>query len=110
VSSLASYLSALTPVEKKTEVAALPPRRWLDQERHNFLFRFFVEILQSLAAELGVLLEIVMRAVGHAVELAPAHGKEIFDIGSALGVGSQFVLFVLANAQVFLSNPVEPTP
>ena len=51
-------------VDKKSQGAAIRPRRWLDHERHNFLFRFFVEILQSLAAELGVLLEIVIRAVG----------------------------------------------
>ena len=47
-----------------------------------------------------VLLEVVIRAVGHAPQLAPAEGEQILKVRGGLGIEGQLLRVVVAQAQV----------
>ena len=68
--------------------------------RHEPFLGLIVEVAQVFAAELLVLLEVVIAAMGDAFQLAPAPGELVFHVAGADGVERQFFLVVLAQAQV----------
>ena len=59
-----------------------------------------VEVLELLAGELGVLGEVEVAAVGDPLELRPADGEEVFDVGGAGGVVGELIGVMGAQAQV----------
>ena len=56
-------------------------RRGLDHVRHVVLVGRLVEVLEPLPGVLGVLREVVVAAIGDALELAPAPREEELDVG-----------------------------
>src|SRR4029453_277972 len=71
---LAAHLLLAVGVGHEGEEGAVHARRRLHHEGHDVLLALLVEVGQRLAAELGVLLEVVVAAVGDAHQLAPADG------------------------------------
>src|SRR5206468_6736359 len=63
-----------------------------------------------LAAHLRVTAEIEVAAVGDALELRPAEGELVLDVGAPLGVVRQLVGSVLAQTQAFGPNAVALVP
>ena len=49
-----------------------------------------------------MLRQVVIGAVGHAPQLAPAEREEELEVGRRLGVEGQLLRFVVAQAQVFV--------
>ena len=103
---LALHLFLVVGVDEKRQRAAVGAGRRLDDEGNHLLLALLVEVFERLAAELGMLLQIEIGAVGDPFELAPTHRKQILDVGGALGVVRQLVFLMLAQAQVFLANAV----
>jgi hypothetical protein len=64
-----------------------------------------VEVLQSHPRGLGVLGEVVVAAVGDALELVPAPGVGELDVGGALGVVRQVLFGVLVQTQLLGAMP-----
>src|SRR5918996_608952 len=109
--------SLLTPdlflvigVDEKSQGRAIGSGRRLDNEGNDLLLALLIEIVQGPAAELRMLLEIKIRAVGDSFQFAPAHGKKIFDVGGALGIVRQLVFFMFAQANVLFMNAVVRVP
>ena len=61
--------------------------------------RLVVEVLQAVAAVRGVRLQVEVRAVGDAHQLAPAPRKAVLDVGGGLGVVRQLLVCVSAQPQ-----------
>ena len=61
---------------------------------------FFVEVREVLAAGLGVLFQVVIGAVGDALQFRPSPGEPVLNVVAVLGVMGQFVLAVAAQPQV----------
>src|SRR5215475_1705044 len=97
-------------VHQESESRTIRSRRGLDDIGNDLLLGLFVEILEGLAAELGVLFEIIVRAIGDSLELAPAHGEKILDIDTSFGIVGQFVRFMLALSNVLRSYAVTLIP
>ena len=48
-----------------------------------------------------MLLEVIVRAVGDAPQLAPAEREEVFKVRGRLGIEGELVLLVVAQAELF---------
>ncbi len=107
---LAANLLLTIGIGEEGQQGPVHARRGLDDVGDHVLFSLLVEVREGLAAELRVLLEVEVRAIGDAHELAPADGKVILDVGGALGVVGQLIGRVLAQAQVLLAEAVPPEP
>ena len=64
------------------------------------LVRLLVEVGHVLAGMILMLLQVVVRAVRNAPELAPAEREEELDIGRRLGVEGKLLLLMIAQAQI----------
>ena len=73
-------------------------------------FRSSSKYVSVFPLNLGVLLEVVVGAVGDPLELAPADGEPVLDVHGALGVVGQLVLAVLAEPQVLGPDAVALVP
>ena len=74
----------------------------LDDVGDIVLVLLLVEVGEILAGVLLVLLEVVVGAVGHAPQLAPAEGEHELEVGGGLGVEGQLLGLVVAQAEVLL--------
>ena len=72
---LAFDLFFVVGVHEERQCAAIRAGGRFDDVGNDFLFSLLVEVFQRLAAELGMLLEVVVGSIGDALELAPTHGK-----------------------------------
>src|SRR5262245_59309542 len=86
-----SDLFLVISVHQERESRTIRSRRGLNDIGNDLLFGLFVKIFESLAAELGVLFEIIVGAIGDSLELAPPHREEIFDVNASFGIVSEFV-------------------
>src|SRR5215510_12238725 len=109
-SLFSSDLFLVISVHQESQSRTIRSRRGLDDIGNDLLLGLFVEILEGLAAELGVLFEIIVRAIGDSLELAPAHGEKILDIDASFGIVGQFVRFMLALSNVLRSYAVALVP
>src|SRR5215510_6879520 len=109
-SLFSSDLFLVISVHQESQSRTIRSRRGLDDIGNDLLLGLFVEILEGLAAELGVLFEIIVRAIGDSLELAPAHGEKILNIGSPFGVMRQFIFLMLAETNIFLANAISRVP
>src|SRR5438105_6113359 len=85
-------------------------RRGLDHVGDDVRLPLLVEVGQRLAAPLCVLLQVVVGAVGDPLELAPADGEVILDVGGPLGVVGELVLLVFAQPQILGPQAVAAIP
>ena len=104
---------SLERLNKEGERGTVRPGGRLDHVGNDLLLRFLVEIVERLAAELGMLLEVVVGPVRNSFQFAPAHREEVLDIDAPLRVVSELVLCVVAQLKVLFSDavflvPVEP--
>ena len=83
-------------VHQERESRSIRSGRRFDDIGNDLLFAFFVEIFEGLAAEMGVLFQIVVRTIRDAFKLAPAHREEILDVDASFGIVCQLVLLMLA--------------
>jgi len=74
------------------------------------LLALLVEVGERLPAELGVLLEVEVGAVGDAHQLAPADREAVLHVGGAFGVVGQLVPRVLVQPQVVGLDAVAAEP
>ena len=74
----------------------------LDDIGDIVLVLLLVEVGEILAGVLLVLFEVVVGAVGHAPQLAPAEGEHELEVGGGLGVEGQLFGLVVAQAEVLL--------
>ena len=79
--------------------------RRLDHVGHVALVGGLVEVVELLARELGVLRQVVVGAVGDALELVPAPREEELHVGRAGGVVRQLVGVVRPQAQLVSGMP-----
>ena len=84
-----------------------------DHERQVPPFVFLVEVHEVLAAGLLVAAEVVVRAVGDPLQLAPPERELVLDVAGGLGVVRQLVGLVRADPELLLGHaelvvPVEP--
>ncbi len=84
--------------------------RWLDDVGDNMLVGLFIKVGHLPAAVFGVLPQIVIAAVGDALQLRPAHGEIVVDVVTFLGVMRQFFLAVGTQAQVILPDAETQIP
>ncbi len=68
--------------------------------RNEFLVGGGIEVFKRLARMLGMLGQVVIRAVGHAPKLAPAEREQVFEVGGRLGIERQLFGLMVAQAQV----------
>ena len=66
------------------------------------LVLFLVEIGEVLAGVLLMLLEVIIGAVGHAPELAPAEGEHKLKVRGGLGVEGELLRLVIPEAQILI--------
>ena len=90
----------LVGVDEEGERGAVGAGGRLDHVRDVALFGLLVEVLELLAAELGVLGEVEVAAVGDPLELRPADREEVLDVAGPRGVVGELVGVVGADAQV----------
>ena len=83
---------------------------WLDDVGIIPSLRVVVEVAEVLAAELCVLPEVEVGAVGDALELGPAPGKSVFDVVAVLRVVGQFVGAMAAEPEVLRANAEVDVP
>ena len=76
--------------------------RRLDDIGDIVLVLLLVEVREVLAGVLLVLAQVVVGAVRHAPQLAPAEGEEVFEVRGGLGVEGQLLGLVVPEAEVFL--------
>src|SRR5919108_1834653 len=103
---LSAHLFFVVCIDEKCEGCSISARGRLDHIRNDFLFALLVEIFQSLAAKLRVLFEVEVRTIRNPFQFAPAHRKEILNVGSALGVVRQLVFLMLAQTKVLCAHAV----
>ena len=87
--------------------------RGLDHVRHESLLAFLVEVAQVLAAELHVLVEVVIAPVSDPLQLADAEGERVLDVGRRRRVERQLLGIVVAQPepsrlQAEVHVPLEP--
>ena len=90
----------LVGVDEEGERGAVGAGGGLDHVRDVALFGLLVEVLELLAAELGVLGEVEVAAVGDPLELRPADREEVLDVAGARRVVGELVGVVRADPQV----------
>ena len=89
-------------VRKEGEHGPLRAERRLDNVRDIFFVCGGVGIFHIFPAFRGVLLQIVVRSVGNAPQLAPAERKIVFEVCRRFGVETKLLFGVVAQFQVFL--------
>src|SRR5689334_11188278 len=88
----ALHLLDLVGVDEEGEGGAVGTGGRLDHVRDVALFGLLVEVLELLAAELGVLGEVEVAAVGDPLQLRPADREEVLDVAGRRGVVGELVL------------------
>ena len=84
---------------EKRERGSIGAGGGLDDVGDEAFFFFLVEIAEVLAAEFHVLAQVVLAAVGDALELADSERKGVLDIGGGRRVESQLIGVVVAKAK-----------
>ncbi|GBU22605.1 hypothetical protein R80B4_02515 [Fibrobacteres bacterium R8-0-B4] len=97
-------------VDQERQRRPVRPRSRFYHIREVVRLSFVVKVRQILAAELRVLLQVIIRTVGDALKLAPAEREEVLHVNAGLGVVGELVLFVVAQAQVFRFDAVILVP
>ncbi len=97
---LTLYLVLVVSVDQEGERRAVGAGCRLDHVGKEALARVLVEVREVLAAVLRVLLQIEVAAVRDALELGPAEGELVLDVGAAARVVRELVRAVLAQPQV----------
>src|SRR3954447_18673144 len=96
---LAADLFLAVRVDEEGEGRAVRPGGGLDDPRDHVLAGRLVEVLELLTGRLRMPREVEVSAVVDALELLPAEREAIFDVDGLLGVVSQLVGRVLAQAE-----------
>ena len=81
---------------------ALHAQGGLDDVGDIALVLLLVEVGQVLAGGILMLGQVVVGAVGHAPQLAPAEGEEELEVGGGLGVEAQLLGVVVPESQVLV--------
>ena len=98
-------------VAEERERHAVAAERRLDDVRHIVLVRFLVEVRKILAGRLLMALEIVVRAVGNAPQLAPVGEREgIFDVSRGAGVERELRRLVVAQPEMLFLDAETQQP
>src|SRR5262249_25963649 len=93
------------------EEAAVDSDRGLDDVGDHPLLRRLVEVGEAPAAALLVGLQVVVAARRDALDLPPAEGVEVLDVGAGAGVVGELFLGVVAEPQVRRADAeVAPPP
>ena len=92
----------LVGLAKEGQRRAIRAKGRLDDIRNDLLARGRVEVFHALAGGRLVRLQVEIRAVSHAPELAPAEREEVFKVRRRLGVMRQLLRLVVAQAQVLV--------
>ncbi len=90
----------LVGVDQEGERGAVGAGGGLDHVRDVALFRLLVEVLELLAAELCVLFEVEVAAVGDPLQLRPADREEVLDVAGPGRVVGELVGVVGADPQM----------
>ena len=96
---LAADLLLAIGIDEERERRAVGAGRGLDDPRDDVLVGRLVEVLERLAARLGVARQVEVAAVVDALELLPAEREAVLDVDRLLGVVGELVRRVLAQAQ-----------
>src|SRR3954447_21179881 len=110
---LAAELVGVVGLAEQREDRAPDAGRGLDHVRDVALARLRVLPLELLARVLGVLGEVEVAAVGHALQLRPADRVQVLDVGRPARVVRELLGVVLAQAQALARDaqarvPVQP--
>src|SRR3954468_4543714 len=110
---LAAELVGVVGLAQQREDRAPDAGRRLDHVRDVALARLRVLPLELLARVLGVLGEVEVAAVGHALQLRPADRVQVLDVGRPARVVRELLGVVLAQAQALARDaqarvPVQP--
>src|SRR5687767_11286371 len=97
---LAPLLVLVEGVAEQREDRAAEAGGRLDHVREVALLGLRVDVLELLAAELLVLAQVEVAAVGDALELAPADRVEVLDVAGGARVVAQLIRVVGAQAQL----------
>ena len=87
----ARHLLLVEGVDHEGERAAVRARGGLDHVRDVALARRRVDVVELLARELGVTAEVVIRSIGDALQLRPAHREQVLDVARPGRVMGQLV-------------------
>ena len=91
----------LVGVDEEGEGGAVGAGGGLDHVRDVALLGALVEVLELLTAELGVLGEVEVAAVGDPLQLRPADREQVLDVARGRGVVGELVGVVGTDTQVF---------
>ena len=107
---LAAHLFFVVGVDHQRKEAAVHAHRRLDDVGQVPLLGLFVEVAEILAAELGVLLEIEVSAIGNPLQLLPAKGELVLHVEGRLGVVGQLIGPMGPQAQLLGPDPKGDVP
>ena len=89
-------------VHQHGQHAALHAQRRLHHIGDVALIRLGIEVGQILAGHGLVLGQVIVGAVGHAPQLAPAEGEQELEVRGGLGVEAQLLGIVVAQAEILI--------
>ena len=96
---LAAHLVFVVRIEQTGDHDPVNAGRRLDHIRQIALVGLRVQVGEILAGPLLVLPQVVVGAIGDALQLSPAEREEVLHVGGRLGVVGELVLVVRAQAQ-----------
>ncbi|MBA7632359.1 hypothetical protein ES703_39903 [subsurface metagenome] len=97
-------------ITEEGQHGAVHPGRWLNDKRHDVLVGLLVKVGHLFAAVFGVPRQVVVAAIGNALQLCPAHGEIVIDVVAFPGVVGQFCIAVGAQAEVLLPDAEVQVP
>ena len=87
-------------VDQKCKRHAVSAERRLNDIGHILFIRLGIKIFHRFAAVVGMLRKVVIGAVRHAPELAPAEREQILKVGRCLGVEAKLVRIMVAQSEI----------
>jgi len=88
-------------ITKEGKEDTVSTKRGLDDIGNISFVGLGIEIVERVAAYVGVLCKVIVGSVGNAPKLAPAEREEEFKVSRCLGVEAKLVLIVVTKTEVF---------
>ena len=94
----------IVSVAQNRQYAAFNAQRGLDDigDIFHHVLALALAVDKLLAADVGVLGQVIVSTVGHAPQLAPAEGEQELKVRGGLGVEAQLLGIVVAEADIFV--------